>query len=94
MNTAEVEKKGLPVNAVTGQAYQGRNVEALVTGIWATFIQWRDLGYRVKKGEHGTKIIKFVEYTEKRKSDGKIVETSAPRMYTVFNEAQVEKIEK
>ncbi len=79
----------LPRNAITGLTYQGRNINALQRGEWATFLQWKSIGYSVKKGEHGTKIVKFVETIEKN-SQGKAVEASRPRVYTVFERSQVE----
>lgn len=81
-----------PYNAVTGQQYAGRNVVALGTGEWATFLQWRTKGYSVKKGEHGTKIVKFVEFVSRENKDKKAVAASAPRVYTVFERSQVEAI--
>ena len=77
-----------PYNATTGLQYSGRNVAALGTGEWATFLQWKSKGYNVKKGEHGTKIVKFVEFTSKDK-EKKAVAASAPRVYTVFEREQV-----
>lgn len=83
----------VPVNALTGLAYEGRNVSTLVSGKWATFLQWQQLGYSVKKGEKAHRIVKFVQFTKKNK-EGKAVEGSAPRVYCVFNSSQVEKVDK
>ena len=81
-----------PYNAVTGLKYAGRNVNALGTGEWATFLQWRQKGYSVKKGEHGTKIVKFVEFISKDNAQKVAKAASAPRVYTVFERGQVELI--
>jgi antirestriction protein ArdC len=59
---------GSPVNASTKKHYQGMNVliamvEAAVngyaSGYWATYKQWEGLGAQVRKGEKGTKLIKW-----------------------------------
>jgi antirestriction protein ArdC len=60
-----------PVNAFTGQPYQGVNVlslwadaslKAFASGHWATFKQWRCLGARVRKGEKGSPIVFYKRY--------------------------------
>jgi len=81
-----------PYNAATGLKYSGRNVNALGTGEWATFLQWKAKGYSVRKGEHGTKIVKFVEFISRDNKDKKAVAASAPRVYTVFERGQVDPI--
>lgn len=57
-------------NAVTGKRYQGFNTIALMiacedkgyeSATWATFKQWEGEGRRVRKGEKGTHLIKWVE---------------------------------
>ena len=55
-----------PYNAITGECYNGSNIIALSKSAnkmkclndprWLTFLQAKQLGLRVKKGEHGTKI--------------------------------------
>lgn len=55
-----------PVNAATGQAYQGVNILALwaagelfgySSGLWATYRQWAALGAQVRRGEKGSYIV-------------------------------------
>lgn len=55
-----------PLNATTGKPYQGVNVLALwvesmrvgyVSGYWATYRQWHQLGAQVRKGERGSIIV-------------------------------------
>lgn len=82
------------INAITRKEYNGQNQTALSMSPyqcaeWATFLQWRGLGFSVMKGQKGTRIIKLVTYTDK---NGK--EQHAPRTYTVFNREQVEAITK
>ena len=81
----------MQTNAITRKEYQGNNQTLLAQspykcGEWATFLQWRESGLQVKKGERGTHIIKIIEVinpkgkTEKR-----------PRTYVIFNREQVKK---
>lgn len=94
-------------NAVTGLAYQGGNqvilaMDSNIRGFksyeWATFLQWKQAGFNVKKGEKaGSHIVKFVTVDKKtKKSDGsiKISEGAVPRGYAIFNREQVEPITK
>ena len=81
-----------PYNAATGLKYSGRNVGALGTGEWATFLQWKAKGYNVRKGEHGRKIVKFVEFISRDNAQKVAKAASAPRVYTVFERGQVDPI--
>jgi antirestriction protein ArdC len=67
---------GVPVNASTGNGYQGANALVLwcqaegcnyTTPTWATYKQWQALGAQVRKGEHGTACIKWKEIEDKRR---------------------------
>lgn len=67
----------MPVNASTGNGYQGANVLVLwseqqahgYTGAtWATYKQWQALGAQVRKGERGTACIKWKEIEDKRRT--------------------------
>ena len=49
-------------------------------------------GYSVRKGEHGTKIVKFVEFISKDNAKKVAKAASAPRVYTVFERGQVDPI--
>lgn len=53
---------------------------------WATFLQWKAAGYKVKKGSKGTGCRTFVEVTLTKNKDT----TMAPRYFTLFNKEQVE----
>ena len=86
----------MPYNHFTKMYYQGRNINALLaTGYkeqaWATFLQWKQAGYKVKKGEKGTHGVTFGETTKTNKA-GKVVASSYVKGFVVFNIAQVEKI--
>ena len=55
-----------PRNAITGKEYEGKNIAILLAAgeeldggkdpRWCTFLQAKQAGWSVKKGEHGTKI--------------------------------------
>lgn len=85
----------IPFNPLTGTIYQGDNVGRLISASecreWATFLQWKEAGHKIKKGEHGTTIFTFIPSEEKNK-EGKIVSSTIARAYTLFNRTQVEKI--
>ena len=93
-NVAAVEVAVNPHNAKTGKAYEGRNAQTLAmfkagkSGKYATFLQWKELGRMVKKGEHGVTIVKFIETMKKAElAPGVVVgkrSVGGPRFYTVF----------
>ncbi len=59
-----------------------------------TYQKWKDLGYKVKKGEHSTLHgITFVKIQSKEKEgqDKKEPEYSMPKAYSLFHISQVEK---
>ena len=83
-----------PVNVKTKAIYAGKNAAMLAlagfdSNLWGTFLQWQELGYKIKKGAKSSKIFKVVEYekNDQEKTD------RAVRTYSVFNEEQVEKRE-
>ena len=95
-----------PYNAATKKPYTGKNVGILeVAAIklngtddprWLTFLQAKELGYKVKKGVHGTQIEKWYyddEITDKTE-DGKITTKTKlrKRCYTVFHASQIDGI--
>ena len=87
----------LPVNAKTQKPYQGGNIIALLESgyenqIWATYRQWKELGYQVQKGEKGTHLKKIVT-VEKKKKNGDKVKKNVPRGFCVFNIDQVAEME-
>jgi antirestriction protein ArdC len=80
-------------NISSNATYQNTNLEALEetaadrgfeSRIWGTFIQWKNIGRCVKKGETGTKIIKPVD-KKIVTVDGKKIEKKVVRRYTIFN---------
>ncbi len=82
-------------NAVTGVEYQGTNAATLGTGKWATFLQWKGAGRSIKKGEKGTRIIKFLENEVTSNKPGKPAKQTKVgfRYYTVFEEGQTQPTE-
>ncbi len=90
----------LPQNARTGNFYHGMNVPLLwvhqmkqgyVSGIWATYRQWRDMGAQVKKGSKGVQIVFWKKIEAEPAEDNENQETRMFARYsTVFNAGQVE----
>ena len=91
----------IPKNVLTGNDYHGLNVlstwlDAYDKGferqLWATFKQWQELGYAVRKGEKGTIIVKYGEWTPKN-AETKDGEEGQKMLYAraswVFNAEQV-----
>lgn len=97
-----IARVGWPRNFQTKRGYNGINVFLLgsmqyQTPYFLTFIQAKELGGHVRKGEHGLPVIKWGQY-EKKNKPGELAagdEKTAYylRMYTVFNACQVEGIE-
>jgi antirestriction protein ArdC len=92
---------GRPTNVTTGKRYQGINTVMLMmaaqstdypTNIWATYQQWQAKGAQVRKGKHGTGIIKFVELQDETKLDknGDPTRFGFLKGYSVFNASQVD----
>ena len=83
-----------PINYVTRGAYSGKNAMILAavamqypSAEFLTFRQALSVGRCVRKGEHGTSILKIVE----GKPDPVTGRTrKGPRGYTVFNIAQTD----
>jgi antirestriction protein ArdC len=91
-------------NYITKQAYEGVNQSELLTeqtkkgynsSFWLTFLQAKDNGLKIKKGEHGCIVVRFI--TDEVLKNGKIVKTGGRKLYTVFNldqtESQVKRID-
>jgi antirestriction protein ArdC len=64
----------IPKNANTGKHYRGSNILSLWIDAddkkfehqtWSTFKQWQELGAQVRKGEKGSLIVKYGEWTPK-----------------------------
>jgi putative DNA primase/helicase len=91
--------QGSPYNVMTGKAYRGMNpiilnMEGRSVGGWATCLQWNELGARIKAGEHGTGVIKWVDLkdnAEKVSSQPNRVVPNRmiPVPFTLFNVEQV-----
>ncbi len=92
------------VNGSSKHVYQGMNLlllgyERQVKGysspIWMTFLQCKNLGGRVKKGQEGTEIIYFeikTKVSDEKETDGKNKKETFPfvRLHYVFNLDQLE----
>ena len=96
---------GLPHNAVTGNVYRGGNIiglwlEAAERGYtsagWATYKQWQSVDAQVRKGERGTRLVKWIENKADTESS-KVADTPVgdakrgrliPVSFSVFNLAQ------
>jgi antirestriction protein ArdC len=96
---------GLPHNAVTGNVYRGGNIiglwlEAAERGYtsagWATYKQWQSVDAQVRKGERGTRLVKWIENKADTESS-KVADTAVgdakrgrliPVSFSVFNLAQ------
>ena len=93
MNTLTV-----PYNETTNVEYKGGNVGTLALVAqenefsddhgWATFKQWIDAGRSVKKGEHGTRLTKWM----KIEATATKAERLAPRTFVVFHFDQTQEI--
>ncbi len=93
-------------NASTGDRYRGANTVSLAlqaieaehpTGWWSTYRQWSDLCAQVRKGKRSTRIVKWVPAKRKdtepapaSASTDEDQRTLVPRVYSVFNAAQVD----
>lgn len=87
----------LQYNSITTMPYEGRNQVELLqekekrgykSNSWQTYLQAKSLGLRVKRGEHGVKIYRFLladATDEKNKISG------GRRTYTVFSTDQLDK---
>jgi antirestriction protein ArdC len=88
-----------PFNAATGRAYNGINLLVLGTLPYAelgylTFRQAQALGGSVRKGERGTGVVFWQFLKRKDEASGKVKIMPWAKMYTVFNVAQCEGIDR
>ncbi len=94
-------KVGRPKNFHSGRAYSGINVMLLGclgndSPFWLTIRQANLLGGRVRKGERGTRIVKYGSYEHKPDGNENGEEKQTRyflKDYVVFNANQIEKIE-
>ncbi|MCW0220401.1 MAG: ArdC-like ssDNA-binding domain-containing protein [Prosthecobacter sp.] len=96
-------KVGFPRNFSTGKAYQGINVFLLgshrfTSPYFLTFIQAKELGGHVRKGECGSLVVKYGTYTKQDEDTPAQNEDEAEtrrflKGYTVFHASQIDGIE-
>jgi len=92
---------GRPQNFHTERSYHGINVMLLgcfgyASPYWLTIRQANLLGGRVRKGEHGARIVKYGSYQSKPEGNGNSEKEQTRyylRDYVVFNALQIEGIE-
>lgn len=87
-------------NIITNKEYEGKNQSELIVKAkkegftskkWGTFLQWRGLGKKIKKNEHGVSIFKGYESFTDKDKNGKMVTESRPLGFArVFNEDQLQ----
>ena len=84
------------VNATTGEPYTNGNQMTLQlckeqrgydANEWLTFVQATNKNRKVKKGEHGVKLVRVVTYYDEQKKEQKGIKT-----FVVFNVEQTEAI--
>lgn len=91
----------LPMNALTGNAYNGVNILSLwvageVRGFgcaqWGTYRQWAELGAQVRKGEKSSLVVFYKEFETDPDPDdaGDTGKRRMARASHVFNAAQVD----
>lgn len=91
----------MPVNALTGNAYNGINVVSLWVAaeigghsapVWATYKQWVELGAQVRKGEKSSLVVFYKEYSSEPDPD--VADDNGKRRVArasfVFNAGQVD----
>lgn len=92
---------GTPMNLVSKKPYRGINPFLLAAAsydspYWVTFNQAKDLGGRVKAGEHGWPVIFWKRGAKEETSDDGVTETKTwamLRYFTVFNTNQTSGLE-
>jgi len=90
-----------PSNVITKKRYSGGNFlwlmwlgneSGFASGTWGTYKQWESIERQVRKGEHGTKCIKWVERRCKDHGPDEGCNKCGqmfPSVFTVFNECQL-----
>lgn len=93
---------GFPKNFATGKGYRGINIFLLgslryTSPYFLTFIQAKELGGFVKKGERGGMVIKYGTFTKETEGvpaqDATGEERRYLKAYTVFNASQIDGID-
>lgn len=82
------------VNAKTKESYTGANAMTLndIEEEVATFLQWKELGFKVKKGAKGIELHKIGEFSKENKKTGKSETANYLKRFWVFKASDVEKI--
>lgn len=57
-----------------------------------TYDAWRELGRQVRKGEHGVKVLTFIETSKENKETGEVEVSRRPWTSTVFHTSQTDPI--
>lgn len=92
---------GFPKNFATQKEYQGINVlllgcQRFTSPYFLTFLQAKELGGMVRKGEHGSLVVKYGTYTkedEQAKEDDPAKQRGYLKGYTVFHASQIDGID-
>ena len=88
-----------PTNLVTGNRYAGTNILQLAfaaieagweQATFATYCQLQSVGAQVRRGEHGTRCVKWVTKTVDTDDADGPVGVLVPKVFTVFNVAQTD----
>ena len=84
-----------PINASTGDFYQGGNIWALAfaaeeleteTHTWATYNQWQKMGYQVARGQKATKCVYWLRVKDKKdETKTRLI----PNVFSVHNACQL-----
>ena len=90
-------KVGFPRNFSTGKPYHGINVFLLgslryTSPYFLTFLQAKELGGHVRKGEKGSLVIKYGTYTKEVEGAASEEQRKYLKGYTVFHASQIEDI--
>ncbi len=87
---------GMPKNSTNGNKYRGVNILLLwgstieqqyTSAEWATFNQWNSQKEQIRKGEKGTRIVKYD--IQEKEVDGESVKIPFVKYFTVFNRCQL-----
>ena len=90
--------KDLPVNIKTGLSYSGENEDSLCNAgddknyfscIWGTYLQYKELGYRIRKGEKSSSIWRLA-VVKAVKKNGDEYDKPIRKYWNVFNIEQTD----
>lgn len=89
---------GLPRNLITKKPYRGINVFLLLSmsyesPFWLTFLQVKQLGGTVRKGEKSCPVVFWKQHTLEDEESGETKQVPFLRFYHVFNVAQCDGLE-